>query len=936
LSELEETLRDDTPIPKNNLELCNSEVESLCLSRPDSPTSEFLMPILTKKDEFASELHRQLSPLLHKLKYYEEETKTMSSLEIKLQKLEEKNQELVEENYQIEERNQKLFQEKQELAMILVKHQQLGPKNQQLTQKNQQLESKCQQFEKTNEQLIKEKQKLVLNLKENEQALRRISDKKYRDIGVQKYLEIFTQISHKSTTTEQIQYKSIGIGNEIAEKFYSDIEIQKNINNNDFSCQKNYKPPIGLNKSTKTETIFCKDQAIGEEIADKEFISKSIQCISKISTNETQTETISSSNKENMTGTPLALLTDSSCGDNPVKTTTFNQECQSKTIESLNQSSQSISIETTTQGISVGCSYSNLNTIETQCKTKTNDFACGENIAEIKTQDKTTDNTITSVTTATETNLIETKDFTCSTQPLTQSIGTGDNDIHSIICDQCTNKTTSSFACGTYLNLDPCCVDDKLCDCIKPELNSVYVGDCTINDICCDRCENLQTRTLGVSNHKIDDVLCDKCENTTFKTIGIGNDCINDLLCDKYSETGKLVDQGVGDFDINAESCEKCLNNVFNFDLNINTHEHLKAVLCHYCGNKVDLDDENLDESLQAMRESMTKISSGMKRTATNLNLEFEHEDYGTSRGHDIKDGSLESPASDDYSGIVSDEEDDTEPASGKNDVIDTCQKLHDHFSGMKPLNKTVMLKYMGIIQLLWFKTVKRRRANASVVKSYLDLFQQRIPELLETIVNMTDDEGNTGLHYALTYKNFSVVSILLDSGECSVDMVNQAGYSPIMLAALAGFERKNDKYIMQRLLRMGDINKESADTGQTPLMLAVSRGNIGVVEMLLDAGCDINFLDDEGSTALMCACEHGNIHIVKALLANPECDATIEDNEGSTALSIAMDSRRKDLALLIYGSLNFDSRGKIKLSPSKQSLLGLGRRSPSPVIGRN
>ena len=41
-----------------------------------------------------------------------------------------------------------------------------------------------------------------------------------------------------------------------------------------------------------------------------------------------------------------------------------------------------------------------------------------------------------------------------------------------------------------------------------------------------------------------------------------------------------------------------------------------------------------------------------------------------------------------------------------------------------------------------------------------------------------------------------------------------QAGYSPLMLAALVGFERKNDKYIMQRLLRMGDINKESSEVG--------------------------------------------------------------------------------------------------------------------------
>lgn len=49
--------------------------------------------------------------------------------------------------------------------------------------------------------------------------------------------------------------------------------------------------------------------------------------------------------------------------------------------------------------------------------------------------------------------------------------------------------------------------------------------------------------------------------------------------------------------------------------------------------------------------------------------------------------------------------------------------------------------------------------------------------------------------------------------GVLTIDLfVIQAGYSPVMLAALTGFERKNDKYIMQRLLRLGNINKESSD----------------------------------------------------------------------------------------------------------------------------
>lgn len=40
--------------------------------------------------------------------------------------------------------------------------------------------------------------------------------------------------------------------------------------------------------------------------------------------------------------------------------------------------------------------------------------------------------------------------------------------------------------------------------------------------------------------------------------------------------------------------------------------------------------------------------------------------------------------------------------------------------------------------------------------------------------------------------------------------------------------------------------------------MLAVSHGNIEMVQMILEAGAEINIQDEDGSTALMCAAEHG------------------------------------------------------------------------------
>lgn len=60
--------------------------------------------------------------------------------------------------------------------------------------------------------------------------------------------------------------------------------------------------------------------------------------------------------------------------------------------------------------------------------------------------------------------------------------------------------------------------------------------------------------------------------------------------------------------------------------------------------------------------------------------------------------------------------------------------------------------------------------------------------------------------------------------------------------------------------------------------MLAVSQGNLDMVQMLIAAGADINIQDQDGNTALMCAAEHGRLDIVKLLLSQSDCDSTIFD----------------------------------------------------------
>lgn len=205
------------------------------------------------------------------------------------------------------------------------------------------------------------------------------------------------------------------------------------------------------------------------------------------------------------------------------------------------------------------------------------------------------------------------------------------------------------------------------------------------------------------------------------------------------------------------------------------------------------------------------------------------------------------------------------------------------------------------IIQQEWFKISGVVTANPLDVEDYLDAFEDMSSMLLDYVVNMTDANGNTAMHYAVSHGNFDVVSILLDSKVCDINKPNKAGYTSVMLVSLADIRSQTHANVVRRLFQMADVNKRAKQHGQTALMLAVSHGKLDMVKMLLEAGADINIQDDDGSTALMCAAEHGHIEIVKHFLSQPDCDSTITDVDGSTALKIAMEAEHRPIGVLLY-----------------------------------
>ncbi|XP_011863742.1 PREDICTED: KN motif and ankyrin repeat domain-containing protein 2 isoform X2 [Vollenhovia emeryi] len=231
-----------------------------------------------------------------------------------------------------------------------------------------------------------------------------------------------------------------------------------------------------------------------------------------------------------------------------------------------------------------------------------------------------------------------------------------------------------------------------------------------------------------------------------------------------------------------------------------------------------------------------------------------------------------------------------------------------------------------NIIQPEWFKISSTSSANPLDVEDYLDRFEECSSTLLEYIVNMTDTSGNTAMHYAVSHGNFDVVSILLDSKVCDINKANVAGYTAVMLAALAEVRNSTHASVANRLFQLADVNIRAKLHGQTALMLAVSHGRKDMTQLLLDAGAAVNIQDEDGSTALMCAAEHGHTDIVRLLLAHPDCDPAIVDVDGSSALKIALEAGNRDIGVLLYAHEHVN-RG---ISP--YSTLRRSRRGSKPT----
>jgi len=262
---------------------------------------------------------------------------------------------------------------------------------------------------------------------------------------------------------------------------------------------------------------------------------------------------------------------------------------------------------------------------------------------------------------------------------------------------------------------------------------------------------------------------------------------------------------------------------------------------------------------------------------------------------------------------------------------------LNDSLSRGASRSNAQVTNAVNIIQQEWFKTSSTKQSNPLDVEDYLDSIEEMSKELLDQVINLSDVNGNTALHYSVSHGNFDVVAILLDSKVANANILNKAGYTCSMLISLANISNESHRAVVKKLFSISDLNLRASQHGQTALMLAVSHGRLDMVQLLTEAGADLNIRDEDGSTALMCAAEHGHLEIVKVLMQHPDINIGATDNDGLSALSVAMEAGHRDIGVLLYANMSF-SRGtsphssiRMKKSSSRSSIV-TGSQSTTPV----
>lgn len=128
--------------------------------------------------------------------------------------------------------------------------------------------------------------------------------------------------------------------------------------------------------------------------------------------------------------------------------------------------------------------------------------------------------------------------------------------------------------------------------------------------------------------------------------------------------------------------------------------------------------------------------------------------------------------------------------------------------------------------------------------------------------VNARSGDGSTALLWAAHNSNDDIARALI-AARASVDVANDYGVTPLLEASKSG-----DAPMIELLLQAGANPSLAHPEGETPLLAAARSGSVPAVRLLLARGVDVNAAEQyQQTTALMWAAAENHLDIVDLLI---------------------------------------------------------------------
>lgn len=171
--------------------------------------------------------------------------------------------------------------------------------------------------------------------------------------------------------------------------------------------------------------------------------------------------------------------------------------------------------------------------------------------------------------------------------------------------------------------------------------------------------------------------------------------------------------------------------------------------------------------------------------------------------------------------------------------------------------------------------------------------------------LNVLNEKGEHALHVALKEGSQKVASFLIKQRIVKVDLPNENGETPLMLAAIKG----NLDIARQLIARGAAVNKP----GWTPLHYATSNpepSSVQMVSLMLEHHAYIDAESPNKSTPLMMAAFYGNEEAARLLLEEG-ADPRLRNELGLTAIDFARRAERDALASAIASGIRGQQQTK-------------------------